>query len=176
MKKFVLIQIAVAINLFSCTAQPPLETVSKVDLRKYSGTWYEMCHLPAKFLDGCSCTTATYSLEADGHVKVFNKCLKDNGKWTSITGKAFAVTGTGNSKLKVQFFFPFRANYYIIDLADDYSYAVVGEPRRKYLWILSRTPQMDENLYNELVKKCGNKGFPVEFLIKTRQEGCERVE
>jgi apolipoprotein D and lipocalin family protein len=157
----------------SCFSQNDLETVDRVDLKKYAGTWYEICHLPARFLDGCSCISATYTLDPKGYVRVFNKCKKSNGKWTSINGKAFAVSGSWNSKLKVQFFWPFRANYYIIDLAEDYSYAVVGEPGRKYLWILSRTPKMDPELYQSLVKKCGNKGFPVEYLMVTSQEGCD---
>jgi apolipoprotein D and lipocalin family protein len=173
MRKFIFTPLVLLLCYFSCSSQEPLETVSRVDLRKYSGTWYEICHLPAHFLDGCSCISATYSLNSNGYVNVFNKCRKNNGKWTSIKGKAFAVSNSWNSKLKVQFFWPFRADYYIIELANDYSYAVVGEPRRKYLWILSRTPDMDPVLYQELVQKCGNKGFPVEFLIVTSQEGCE---
>jgi len=172
MRNLTIAIIFLMLNL-SCSSQPPLETVSKVDLKKYSGTWYEMCHLPARFLDGCECITATYTVDPKGFVNVFNKCKKSNGKWTSISGKAFSVEGTGNSKLKVQFFWPFRANYYIIDLADDYSYAVVGEPGRNYLWILSRTPEMDPELYQRLVKKCGNKGFPVEFLVVTSQKNCQ---
>ncbi len=159
--------------MISCSAQAPLETVEKVDLKKYAGLWYEMCHMPARFLVGCNCITATYTLNPKGYVEVFNKCKKANGKWTSITGKAFTVDGSGNSKLKVQFFWPFRGDYYIIELADDYSYAVVGEPGRKYLWILSRTPQMDPDLYKKLVNKCGNMGFVVENLVVTSQEGCE---
>jgi len=162
--------------IFSCflksNAQLPLETVNKVDLKKYCGTWYEMCHMPARFLDGCYCITATYSIDPKGFVTVYNKCRKSNGKWTSISGKAFVVRGSRNSKLKVQFFWPFRANYYIIDLADDYSYAVVGEPGRRYLWILSRTPEMDPALYRNLVNKCGNMGYAVEYLVVTGQDNC----
>jgi apolipoprotein D and lipocalin family protein len=166
-----LILASLSINI--CCAQPELEAVGKIDLRKYAGKWYEMCHLPAKFLDDCSCITATYTLDPKGYVRVFNKCKKSNGKWISINGKAFGVSQSGNSKLKVQFFWPFRADYYIIELADDYSYAIVGEPRRRYLWILSRTPQMDPALYQSLVQIAGNKGFPVEFLVRSSQEGCE---
>jgi apolipoprotein D and lipocalin family protein len=173
MKKLNLMFTILVFKTASCSAQPPLETVYKVDLAKYSGVWYEMCHLPASFLDDCSCISATYTMDPKGYVKVFNKCKKSNGKWTSITGKAFSVEGSNNSKLKVQFFWPFRADYYIIDLADDYSYVVVGEPRRQYLWILCRTRQMDPELYKNLVNKCGNKGFAVEHLVVTGQAGCE---
>ncbi len=158
--------------MISCAAQAPLETVERVDLKKYAGTWYEICHMPAHFLDGCNCITATYTLHPKGYVEVYNKCKKANGKWSSITGKAFTVNNSGNSKLKVQFFWPFRADYYILDLDDDYTYAVVGEPGRKYLWILSRSPQMDPELYKNLVNKCGNMGFAVEFLVVTGQKDC----
>jgi len=157
----------------SCKSQD-LETARFVDPKKYSGKWYEIAHLPASFLEGCSCTTAEYTYTTKGYIKVYNRCYNSRkGKWKSITGKAFVVNNSRNSKLKVQFFWPFKANYWIIELADDYSWAVVGEPRRRYLWILSRTPEMDEALYQELVVKCGNKGFPVEHLEITKQDSCE---
>jgi len=156
-----------------CFSQPPLETVNKVNLQKFSGVWYEMCHLPARFLEGCECISATYTIDRKGFVKVYNKCKKSNGKWVSISGKAFSVEGSGNSKLKVQFFWPFRADYYIIELAEDYSYAIVGEPRRRYMWILSRTTDMDPALYQKLVQIAGNKGFAVEYLEVTSHSGCE---
>jgi apolipoprotein D and lipocalin family protein len=159
---------------FSCKAQKPLETVTQVDLSQYSGTWYEICHMPARFLEGCECTTATYTQTTSGYVKVLNTCRKSDGKWTSITGKAFPVKGSNNSRLKVQFFWPFRGNYYIIELAEDYSYAVVGEPGRKYLWILSRTSEIDPFIYSNLVEKCRDKGYSVEKLVKCRQEECSR--
>jgi apolipoprotein D and lipocalin family protein len=155
-----------------CSAQAELVTVDKVDLAKYSGKWYDISHLPARFLDGCDCITAHYSLNPDGSVIVFNQCRNRKGESSSIKGKALAVNGSGNAKLKVQFFWPFRSDYYIIGLAEDYSWAVVGTPSRKYLWILSRYPQMDPPLYNDLIKMCGNKGFRVEFLTKTNQVGC----
>jgi apolipoprotein D and lipocalin family protein len=173
MQKIIMLSISLFMGLQICHSQSTLETVDKVDLQKYSGKWYEICHMPASFLEGCSCITATYTIDKKGFVRVFNQCRKSNGKWTSINGKAFAVSGSWNSKLKVQFFWPFRADYYIIDLAEDYSYAVVGEPGRRYLWILSRTPHMDPVLYDALVQKCGNKGFAVEYLVVSSQENCE---
>jgi apolipoprotein D and lipocalin family protein len=172
MKKPFLFFFIIFYSTIQCFSQSTLETVDKVDLQKYAGKWYEICHMPVSFLEGCNCITATYTLDQKGFVRVFNKCRKSNGKWTSINGKAFTVKGSWNSKLKVQFFWPFRADYYILELAEDYSYAVVGEPGRRYLWILSRTPQMDPALYQDLVQKCGNKGFAVEYLVVTSQEGC----
>ena len=126
--------------LLSCNIQE-LETVQSVDLEKYSGIWYDIAHLPVSFMKDCSCTTAEYMLVPKGYVKVINRCYNESsGKWKSITGKAFVIPNSGNSKLKVQFFWPFKGDYWIIELDKDYNFAVVGNQSRKYLWILSRTP------------------------------------
>lgn len=148
-----------------------LQTVDTVDLDKYAGTWFEIAAFPQRFQKGCHGTTATYSKTSKDYIIVENKCRKDslNGKESSIKGKAFIETGTGNAKLKVQFFWPFKGKYWIIDLAEDYSYAVVGHPDRDYLWILCRTPQMKETLYQEIVARIAKKEFDVSQLVKTVQ-------
>jgi len=148
-----------------------LQTVDTVDLDKYAGTWYEIAAFPQRFQKGCHATTATYSKTSKDYIIVVNKCRKDslNGKESSIKGKAFIDPGTGNAKLKVQFFWPFKGKYWIIDLAEDYTYAVVGHPDRDYLWILSRTPQMKESLYKEIVARIAKKDFDVSQLVKTVQ-------
>jgi apolipoprotein D and lipocalin family protein len=130
------------------------------------GKWYEIAHLPFRFEDGCSDITATYGLRGDGDVSVLNECLK-NGKVKRAKGKAKVVDKTTGAKLKVTFFWPFYGDYWIIKLGDDYDYSVVGTPNRKYLWILNRTPQMDEKLYSQLVNFAKSKGFAVENLIRT---------
>lgn len=147
----------------------PLQTVSHVDLNRYAGKWYEIASYPQSFQKGCHCTTAEYTLHEKGYVIVENRCNRDsiNGPQSYIKGKAFAQKGTGNAKLKVQFFWPFRAKYWIIDLADDYSYAVVGHPNRKYLWILSRTPQMNDSTYNQILSRVEGQGFDLKILQKT---------
>lgn len=124
-----------------------LPTVPYVDLNKYAGKWYEIASFPQQFQKGCHCTTADYTLSDKGFVIVENRCNRDSldGKQTYVKGKAFVTKNSGNAKLKVQFFWPFKGKYWIIDLADDYSYAVVGHPNRKYLWILSRTSKMNES-------------------------------
>lgn len=154
----------------ACAKTQPLETVKSVDLNKYMGKWYEIALFPQRFEKGCNCSTAEYSIEKD-YVKVVNSCNKGSvdGKLTRVSGKAFAVKGSNNSKLKVQFFWPFKGDYWIIELADDYSYAVVGAPNRKYLWILSRTPVMDDATYNMLLEKIKGKGFNITKIIKTKQ-------
>lgn len=146
----------------------PLQTVQRVDVERYMGKWYEIASFPQSFQKGCSCTVAEYSLNEDGTVKVDNSCNVAGKKKQSI-GKAKVVDKQSNAKLKVTFFWPFWGKYWIIDLADDYSYAVVGHPNRKYLWILSRTPQMDKQQYDGIVARTKAKGFDVTKLNVTEQ-------
>jgi apolipoprotein D and lipocalin family protein len=144
-----------------------LEAVPHVELEKYLGKWYEIAHLPARFQEGCSETTATYALSKNSAISVLNECMK-NGKIKRAKGKAKVVDKVTGAKLKVTFFWPFYGNYWILKLGDAYDYAVVGEPTRKYLWILNRTPQMDDKLYSQLMNFVASKGFDVARLIKTR--------
>ncbi len=145
-----------------------LEVVPRVDLEKYLGKWYEIAHLPAKFQDGCSETTATYTLNDDGTISVRNECIR-NGKPKTAKGKAKVVDQSTRAKLKVTFFWPFYGDYWIVKLGSNYEYSVVGTPDRKYLWILSRTPQMDEKLFSELTEFAKSKGFDTMRLIRTIQ-------
>lgn len=148
-----------------------LQTVPSVDLTKYAGKWHEIASFPMRFQKGCHCTTAEYTLSEKGYVIVENRCNRNsvNGKQSHIKGRAFVVPNSGNAKLKVQFFWPFRADYWIIDLASDYSYAVISAPNKKYLWILSRTSTMNEIIYQEIVSRLKEKGFEVSKLQKTIQ-------
>lgn len=148
-----------------------LETVHNVDLKKYSGKWYEIASFPQYFQKGCHCTTAEYTLTDKGYVIVENRCNKDsiNGKESYIKGKAFVEEGSSNAKLKVQFFWPFKAKYWIIDLASDYSYAVVSHPNKKYLWILSRTPKMESSIYQQILSRLQLKGFDLSKIKITEQ-------
>jgi len=143
-----------------------LEVVPHVELNKYLGKWYEIAHLPARFQEGCTDTTATYTLSEDGNISVLNECTR-NGKVKRAKGKAKVVDNNSGAKLKVTFFWPFYGDYWIINLGKDYDYAVVGTPNRKYLWILSRTPQMDDKLFSQLIESAKSKGFDVKSLIKT---------
>jgi apolipoprotein D and lipocalin family protein len=145
----------------------PLETVKYVELKKYLGTWFEIAAFPQSFEKGCSCTSATYGLNTDGTLIVKNRCIRNN-KLKVTEGRAFVSDNT-NAKLEVQFYWPFRGKYWIIDLARDYSYALVGHPNRNYLRILSRRPTLDEHTYNQLVVNAANKGFDVRQLVKTEQ-------
>jgi apolipoprotein D and lipocalin family protein len=143
-----------------------LEVVPHVELKKYLGKWYEIAHLPARFQEGCADTTATYTLSEDGSISVLNECRR-NGKVKQAKGKAKVVDKNSGAKLKVTFFWPFYGDYWIINLGKDYEYAVVGTPNRKYLWILSRTPRMDDNVFSQLIESAKSQGFDVNNLIKT---------
>lgn len=149
----------------------PLQTVPNVDLSKYAGKWFEIASFPQRFQKRCHCTTAEYTPTDKGYIIVENRCNKNsvNGKQSYIKGKAFIVENTGNAKLKVQFFWPFKGDYWIIDIADDYSYAVVSNPNKKYLWILSRTPKMDAAVYQQIIMRLKEKGFDLTELKMTEQ-------
>ena len=150
----------------------PLSNVPKVDLNRYLGLWYEISRIDHSFQKGCVASTAEYSLRDDGYIKVVNKCRKASidGEATSIEGKAWVIDKESNAWLKVQFFWPFRGDYVIIDLDEkEYQYAVVGHPSRDYLWILSRKPQMDEGTYNDILKKISKQGYDLERIKKYPQ-------
>ena len=158
--------------------QPPLTVVPDVDLQRYMGTWYEIARLPFSYQKQCvSDVTATYSLLDDGRVKVVNRCRKENGEISEAEGVARrASENEPTTKLKVRFapaflsFLPFVwGDYWIIALAPDYSYVAVGEPEREFLWILSRTPRMDEATFNDIVDRVKRNGYDVTGLIRTTQ-------
>ena len=150
-------------------AYSTLEVVPHVELKRYVGKWYEIAHLPARFQEGCTDTTATYAISEDGSISVLNECRR-NGKVKQAKGKARVVDKNSGAKLKVTFFWPFYGDYWIIDLGKDYEYAVVGTPNRKYLWILSRTPRMDDKVFSQLIESAKSQGFDVNNLIKTSHE------
>ena len=152
------------------TTRPLLRTVESVDLSRYSGTWYEIARYPNRFQRDCqSDTTAEYTLRKDGKVQVVNSCRQKSGKTKTAWGTAKVADKTTNAKLRVTFFWPFYGDYWVIGLSPDYRYAIVGEPKRKYLWILSRTPEMDETTYQEIIKQIRTAGYDPERLIRTRQ-------
>lgn len=148
------------------------ETVKKVDLNKYLGTWHDIAHLPFSYQADCYNTTATYALLPNGDISVENKCrLKSfDGEEKKAVGKAWIVDKNSNAKLKVQFFWPFRGDYWILELDDEYKWSLVGSPNHYYLWILSREPSLEPAVYDEIVKKAKLKGYDVSRLIKTPQQ------
>jgi apolipoprotein D and lipocalin family protein len=164
----ILANFMVGIGFTACQQTSTLQTVKSVDLNLYAGTWYEIASYPQFFERGCSNVKATYTLKGD-YVEVHNEAIK-NGKKKENLGKAFVVANSGNAKLKVQFFWPFKGDYWIIGLADDYSWAIVSSPKLKTLWILSRTPKMEEGLYRSLVESLVKRGFEEGKIVKMVQE------
>lgn len=157
---------------------PPLETVPQVDLSRYVGTWYEIASFPQRFQKGCTGTTANYTLQENGEIRVFNRCRKGSlqGEEDSAEGRARVTDPATNAKLEVTFFWPFWGAYWIIDLDPDYQFAVVGHPGRDYLWILSRTPTMEEEVYEDIIERLRKKRYQVEKLQKTLQPPTEPVQ
>lgn len=146
--------------------------VSSVDLNRYAGTWYEIARLPNPFEKNLKCVTATYALRKDGRITVLNKGHKisDPAKINTATGVAWIPDPKSLAKLKVQFFWPFSGNYWIIKLDNDYKYVLVGDPSFKYLWILCREKAMDDQIYKMLLETAVKNGFDVSRLIKVDQD------
>ena len=163
--------LSISMLMFSTANAQELTTVAHVDLERYMGHWYEIAAFPQRFQKGCNCTTAHYSLNKKGHVDIVNSCNKGSmmGKLVSKKGRAFVVEDSGNAKLKARFFWPFTGKYWIIDLADDYSYAVVSHPNRKYLWILSRESRMPQKTYQGILERLASKGLDTDKLVMTAQ-------
>lgn len=170
----VLIGIGIAMTAFPSAgsdARPPLRVVPKVNLARYAGTWYEIARYPNRFQKDCVATTATYTLRPDGRVTVVNRCREKtlDGKFKEAKGVAWIVDQSTRAKLKVRFFWPFSGDYWIIDLGPEYEYAVVGHPKRTYLWILSRTPSLDPATYQGILDRIQAQGYDLKTLIRTPQ-------
>lgn len=154
-----------------------LKSVKSVDLDRYSGRWYEIARYPNRFQKQCvGNVTATYTKKPDGKIEVLNECLEKDGTVESAKGEAKIGDKASNAKLKVRFapgalsFLPFVwANYWIIDLGPDYEYAVIGEPKREYLWVLSRKPEMGDAEYQKILRTVEEKGFVPTKLQRTPQ-------
>lgn len=150
--------------------------VDNVDLIRYCGIWYEIARLPNRFQRQCAgSTSAEYSMLPDGTIRVVNRCRRVDGSLAVAEGVARKEDSNGsNAKLRVRFAPPWLSwlpivwgTYWILDLAPDYSFAVVGEPSRKYLWILSRTRQIDSPVYHKIIGRLKAMGYETEKLIAT---------
>lgn len=168
---------AVAANAYvRAHARTALETVPSVDLNRYAGRWYEIARYPNRFQRQCAGDTmATYSLLGDGRIAVVNTCRTKDGKVDVAKGKAKISDKRTNTKLKVTFFWPFSGDYWIIGLDREYRWAVVGEPSRKYLWILSRTPEMKHEDYNAALRAVRKNGYDEARLLMTPQSSKLRL-
>jgi apolipoprotein D and lipocalin family protein len=153
-----------------------LTTVASVDLSRYSGTWYEIARLTMWFQRHCADSRAKYSIRPDGTLDVHNECVTDAGGLEQAEGVATVVDGKTNARLKVVFdnWFArlvgpsYEGNNWILDLDPEYRTVVVGTPDRRFLWILSRTPHLDETTYAQLVERAQQLGYPVTDLIRAK--------
>ena len=147
------------------------ETVKELDLDRYMGTWYEIARFPHSFEKGLVGVTATYSKRDDGKIKVINKGYKNSldGKLKIAEGKAKIPNVNEPAKLKVSFFWFFYGDYFVMELEDNYQWAVIGSDSDKYLWILSRTAQMEDATYQMLLEKIKNRVYNLDKLIKVEQ-------
>lgn len=160
-----------------CAGAPEgVEPVGGFELDRYLGTWYEIARLDHRFERGLSEVTATYSLRDDGGVHVVNRGYKrSEEKWDESVGKAYFVGDPGIGRLKVSFFGPFYGGYNVIELdKTGYQYSLVAGPDRSYLWILSRTPEMNADSLQALVKKAEELGFASEKLIYVKHGEIEK--
>jgi apolipoprotein D and lipocalin family protein len=162
------------------SGRPPLQIVPSVNLSQYAGLWYEFARLPNNFQDKkgkkCDFVTAEYTLRKDGYIRVVNRCLLGDGEVKVVEGVGRVTDKQTNARLEVNFgpeflrFLPFICgNYNIIELAPDYSYALVGSSDRKGLWILSREPHLDEVIFEKLLDKAAEQSFNIGLVTKTKQ-------
>jgi apolipoprotein D and lipocalin family protein len=152
-----------------CVTSPPkgITPITGLELQRYLGTWYEIARLDHRFERGLSRVTAEYSLNEDGTIKVVNRGYNAQAnEWDIAEGTAKFRGDETVGSLKVSFFGPFYGGYHIIDLDDDYQYAMVAGPSRNYLWILARDPNLDETTYQRLVEKAAELDFPAQNLIQ----------
>lgn len=154
------------IGLTACSSNYEVSVTKPVDLKRYSGTWYEIASFPTTFHKECFCTTANYALTQD-YLLVKNTCYTRVNNRTlrrSLTGKAYPTPNTQNSHLSIEFYWPLKADYWIVYLDNNYQYAAVSVPSKKYLWIISRTPTLDPQIYKELLLRLKNAGFDISQL------------
>ncbi len=178
----VLVPVVLLLSLPEDPEYQPLRVVPSVDLVRYSGTWYEIARLPNRFQRQCvGDVKATYTLLEDGEIRVINSCMNEDGETESVEGRARRKNGEEpSSKLEVRFapaflsFLPFVwGDYWIIDLDPDYAYAVVGEPKREYLWILARSPDLSNDLYEKILSRLRAQRYDTALLVKTRHSRTE---
>ena len=159
----------------SCKAQNEIidkTVVNELDINKYLGKWYEIARYDHSFERDLVGVTATYSFREDGKIKVVNSGFEKtlNGEKSVAIGKAKIPYKNVPSKLKVSFFWFFYGDYFVLDLDENYQWAIIGSSSDNYLWILSRTSTLEKNLYNELLDKLTNRGYDVNKLLKVKHE------
>lgn len=163
-------------NLFATTSTVP--TAPFVNLDQYLGKWYEVASIPQSFQSQClKNTTAEYSQAEKGRIKVLNSCATQEGTLSSAEGRAKVVDAETNAKLKVTFVkiggwvFAFGGNYWVMDIAEDYSLALVADPSAEYAWILSRTPVVSKEVLAQAEAKYSKAGYDTCRILTSVQDG-----
>jgi apolipoprotein D and lipocalin family protein len=175
--RFVLVWV-IACAAGGVSAGESLTPVASLDVPRYMGTWYEIAKLPNWFQRNCvSSTRAQYSLQEDGRVQVANSCRLATGEFDDALGVARQIGAPNSPKLKVRFAPAWLSllpmvwgDYWVVELDDNYQWAAISEPGRKYLWILSRSPRMDPAVYADLLARLARKGLNLQKLELTRQD------
>lgn len=143
----------------------PNVPVTNVDLKKYAGTWYSLYSIPTVFDKGSRETTTKYTLNKSGYYDVVTTYKKPSGEELhSITSKIFPNENWPTAKMRCQFIWPIKVDYWIVELAEDYSYVVVGHPDHKFLFIMCRSPKMSKKTYEDILGRCRDKGYDVNKL------------
>jgi apolipoprotein D and lipocalin family protein len=173
-----LLAAGLALLLQGCAALGPKHPIGNnavpqpaksVEIERYLGRWYEIARYEQGFQKDCDGVTADYSRREEGGIKVLNRCRKPDGKITDATGKAKVVDTATGAKLKVSFFGPFYGDYWVLDRAEDYSWAIVGEPSGRYLWLLAREANPSPAKVQAQIARAGALGYDTSLLRMTKQ-------
>ncbi len=164
--------------ILSCANRTPMKnvdttTVDRLELDRYLGTWYEIARFPHSFEKGLVGVTASYSMRDDGKIRVLNQGYKGTleGKRSRAEGKAKIPDPSEPARLKVSFFLFFYGDYFVLELDEDYQWAMIGSSSPDYFWILSRTPRMDPGVYRMLLENADKRGYDLSRLIEVEQPG-----
>jgi apolipoprotein D and lipocalin family protein len=161
--------LVITVNAFSQRVQ----TVKQLDIDRYLGLWYNVASYRGGFHKGCRCTTAEYDVVPNKkYLSITNRCIRfkhNRSKIITTEGKAYYGEDSDNAELKIQYHWPFRHTCYVIGLADDYSWAVIGRPGQNHLWILSRDPAMPLEVNGKILELIANQGYDVNKIVKTPQ-------
>lgn len=165
-----LIAMTLLISACSTTLDADVVPVSNFEADRYLGKWYEIARIENRFEKGLSQVTAEYSRRDDGGIKVVNRGFEaEDNEWDEANGKAFFVDDLDIGHLKVSFFGPFYGPYVVFELDPDYRYSFVTNHNKKYLWLLSRTPEVSEDVKARFMNRINEMGFKTDKLIWVEQ-------
>lgn len=167
--KNIIILVCIMLGLGSCRADNGNKkidnsTIETLDVARFMGKWYEIARYDHRFEKDMTNVSATYTLLDNGRIEVLNAGYK-NGEYKEIKGKAKQPNPDDPGKLKVSFFLWFYSDYYILDIAPDYSHVIIGSSTDKYLWIMSREPVLPDNVLSELIEKIRQRGYDTDRLV-----------